>query len=972
MKYRDGFSCWQPVFKTFYDQYLVHQFYLDLVHQCYNRAMTSENKKRKRYRPVQELGSGGFATVYLAVDEKLSRKVAVKVFHGRNDNDSKERFSREVQICKRLSHPNIIKIYDASTGSKNQNIVMEYIDGENLFEIMERRNLTLKETLSVIRQTANALAYLHENDIIHRDIKPENIMIQEPMRAILMDFNLAFSEQFTMLTEEGFTVGTPRFMAPELFVGVPSSVKSDVFSLGLVFYDLLTNGSVSTAELCLANIHNRILAKPSSFDSRISKELDSLISWSTANAPDDRCPSMEDFLDALGKLPENEEGPLSPSPGKGQISPVQIDTSQKPQGLNKGSVGPGKPQGKTWKYSGLRLLAFLVVLFSVLYFASTYVELDFILNHQPSKALSTEETSLFTKARRCSDGSYDSWTAFIREEDEVFKSSLNSSDDVKDHLKDLRSIVNEANKGSSFRLFTEYLYRLRQNSVSSNNDEPSENQGLSTTTRLLEKCLDLHWSRLTGSSSVSEKQLSIGHLIFNEHWMNIVNDRQASRVLVDKMSSMFFKLDDVLRRTDAGKAFFHSLALCQIYWDKDFGGDNSILFCRTPYDGPLLSEIRSLVLEKHVRQTPLTSFSSKCQGFANNFRTLLKEAEKKKVALQIRTKQDNNIHFLSRMDKTVVDIADEYDEIVKLYIDYIDLGWFILSLGDDRVEGLDYCLVEAIRHCLAYTKYRFEFLYTTDPGTFGENGPGSLAFTLRYLPRWTYSAHHYLKEQTFDHGGYIIANMNSILIDAENIAEESVYVLLSKFLGKVKKDWPLTGSAMNTLFSRYLKTELESTSSISNALTELVALEKGLSLVEFRGWSVLTVILSNELFLRLKKEKRLEERLERSLNLLHLIDRRYPNRIFNGFQFTFRHSAPDCLRQSTLVHCCDAYLSKGLNFFEKQPVLAGNIRAEKLFTFLLMFSKKGEMRGGSLAAAKLMKNEVLKAEDILVNPLGYR
>jgi hypothetical protein len=177
---------------------------------------------------------------------------------------------------------------------------------------------------------------------------------------------------------------------------------------------------------------------------------------------------------------------------------------------------------------------------------------------------------------------------------------------------------------------------------------------------------------------------------------------------------------------------------------------------------------------------------------------------------------------------------------------------------------------------------------------------------------------------------------------------------------------------MNTLFFRDLKTKKESTESISDALTHLCSLEARLNLDEFNGWSVLAVILSNELFLRFKEEKRIEERLERSLDLLKRIERRYPSHIFNGYQLTFRYSAPECLRQSTLIHCCDAYLSKGEDLFKEKSVLVKKLKAEKTLKFLSIDDGKGMSRGGFLAAVKLLQNQKLNSEDILANPLGYK
>ena len=198
---------------------------------------------------LKPLGEGAFASVHLANDKKLNRKVAVKIFKLNDAPEQLARFKREIEICRNLRHPNIVKIYDASTAKERPNIVMEYIKGGSLLDLIEGKDLHIQKILNITQQTATALSYLHSEGILHRDIKPANIMIEQSGRAILMDFNLASSEELTMITREGFAVGSPRYMAPEILLGAPATEQSDVYSLGVVLHDMLTYRAAPTEEV---------------------------------------------------------------------------------------------------------------------------------------------------------------------------------------------------------------------------------------------------------------------------------------------------------------------------------------------------------------------------------------------------------------------------------------------------------------------------------------------------------------------------------------------------------------------------------------------------------------------------------------------------------------------------------------------------------------------------------------------------
>ena len=205
--------------------------------------MVEENKDIRfgRYELHRTLGRGGFGVVYLARDIKLDRDVALKVLRTGVSGEALHRFIREAKILTNLRHPNIVTVLDAQIDEKAAYIAMEHIQASSLTAVMVHRKLALKETLSITVQIGEAIHYLHERDILHRDIKPENILLTEEGRALLIDFNLGLDMDLTALTRTGCIIGTPRYMAPELWKGQSFCKESDVYGLGLVLHNMLTN-----------------------------------------------------------------------------------------------------------------------------------------------------------------------------------------------------------------------------------------------------------------------------------------------------------------------------------------------------------------------------------------------------------------------------------------------------------------------------------------------------------------------------------------------------------------------------------------------------------------------------------------------------------------------------------------------------------------------------------------------------------
>ena len=253
-----------------------------------------------RYRLERKLGSGGMADVWLAEDQELGRRVAVKILHERYANDEQfvERFRREATHAAGLSHPNIVSIYDRGVAEGSYYIVMEYIEGRTLKELIVTRGpCPVQVAISYTRQILAALRYAHKNGIIHRDIKPHNVIVDREGRVKVADFGIARAGASEM-TEAGSIVGTAQYLSPEQARGAPVDESSDLYSTGIVLYELLTGTVPFTGEtpVEIAMKHlSQTPEAPSARRAEIPHDLDLVVLRALAKEPADRYRSAADL-----------------------------------------------------------------------------------------------------------------------------------------------------------------------------------------------------------------------------------------------------------------------------------------------------------------------------------------------------------------------------------------------------------------------------------------------------------------------------------------------------------------------------------------------------------------------------------------------------------------------------------------------------------------------------------------------------
>ena len=262
-------------------------------------------KINDRYEIVKSIGEGGMANVYLANDTILDRKVAVKVLRGDLSSDDRfiRRFQREALSVSNLSHPNIVEVYDVGEEDGQYYIVMEFIDGKTLKQLLKKRgSLTLTEVIDIMTQLTDGIAHAHESYIIHRDIKPQNIMIEDDGKIKITDFGIAMALNATQLTQTNSVMGSIYYLPPEQASGKTATVKSDIYSLGILMYELLT-GTVpfrgdNAVEIAIKHMNDKIPSIRKQ-NPAIPQSVENILLKAAAKNPRNRYDSAREMHDDL-------------------------------------------------------------------------------------------------------------------------------------------------------------------------------------------------------------------------------------------------------------------------------------------------------------------------------------------------------------------------------------------------------------------------------------------------------------------------------------------------------------------------------------------------------------------------------------------------------------------------------------------------------------------------------------------------
>ena len=294
-------------------------------------------KINDRYQIIKSIGEGGMANVYLAYDTILDRNVAVKVLRGDLATDEKfvRRFQREALSASSLSHPNIVEVYDVGEDNGQYYIVMEYIEGCQLKQLLKKRGrLTLSEVIDIMLQITDGLSVAHDAYIIHRDIKPQNIMILDSGLVKITDFGIAMAMNSTQLTQTNSVMGSVHYLPPEQANGKGSTLQSDIYSMGILMYELLTGElpykGDNAVEIALKHLKEKIPSVRDKYP-EIPQSVENIIIKATAKNPKNRyadARSMnEDLRTCLDDSRANEAKIVLPYP--------EFDEDRKPKNTTK-------------------------------------------------------------------------------------------------------------------------------------------------------------------------------------------------------------------------------------------------------------------------------------------------------------------------------------------------------------------------------------------------------------------------------------------------------------------------------------------------------------------------------------------------------------------------------------------------------------------------------------------------------------
>ena len=263
--------------------------------------ITRGQKINDRYQIIRSIGEGGMANVYLAHDMILDRDVAVKILRGDLADDEKfvRRFQREAIAASSLSHPNIVEMYDVGEDNGKYYIVMEYVEGKTLKNLIKKRGaLTLPEVIDIMQQLTSAISCAHDSNIIHRDIKPQNVLIKEDGIVKITDFGIAMALNSNELTQTNSVMGSVHYLPPEQANGKGATLKSDIYSLGIVMFELLTGKlpfrGENAVEIAIKQMKNQI---PSvcSINENIPQSVENVILKACAKNPKNRYNTVKEM-----------------------------------------------------------------------------------------------------------------------------------------------------------------------------------------------------------------------------------------------------------------------------------------------------------------------------------------------------------------------------------------------------------------------------------------------------------------------------------------------------------------------------------------------------------------------------------------------------------------------------------------------------------------------------------------------------
>jgi eukaryotic-like serine/threonine-protein kinase len=320
-----------------------------------------------RYEIIEMLGKGGMGAVLKARDRELDRLVAIKVIRPElaEDAEALQRFKQELILARQITHRNVVRIYDLGQSEGLKFITMEFVEGKDLKQLLaERGKIPADEAATIVAQICRALDAAHKEGVIHRDLKPQNIMLDRQNRVIVMDFGIARSLEVPGRTQTGTLIGTPDYMSPEQAKGEKVDTRSDLFSLGIIFYELLTGKSPYQADTAMGTLLRRIQERaipPSEIDAAVPVSLSNIVVKCLAPNREERYQTAREIRKDLevGRDPGSAATAVAPAPTLPGI-PASAATGQLPPAPGGPPARAGRPKRARWLIAaGALMLAVL-------------------------------------------------------------------------------------------------------------------------------------------------------------------------------------------------------------------------------------------------------------------------------------------------------------------------------------------------------------------------------------------------------------------------------------------------------------------------------------------------------------------------------------------------------------------------------------------------------------------------------------
>ena len=348
-----------------------------------------------RYQVLGRIGGGGMADVYLAEDTHLQRRVALKVLHRQfaQDREFVERFRREAEAAARLTHPNIVAVYDRGEFEGTYYIAMQYVEGPTLRQLIDG-GLTIEQAVSIVRQVLEAARFAHRNGIVHRDLKPQNVIVDAEGKAHVADFGIARAG-VSDITQAGSVMGTPHYLSPEQAQGYDVTAVSDLYSVGVILYEALAGRVPFEGESAVAVAMKQVSQvpqRPSSINPRVWPALDAVVMRALEKDPGQRFQNADAFIAALDQA-MREPGTGVHTADFAALPPAVVAAQPEEQPEEEDD------RGRRWWLVGLAVAILVGVLVALALIQDTTTEVPDVTGEQRSAAIQRLERNGFKVAK---------------------------------------------------------------------------------------------------------------------------------------------------------------------------------------------------------------------------------------------------------------------------------------------------------------------------------------------------------------------------------------------------------------------------------------------------------------------------------------------------------------------------------------------------------------------------------------------